>query len=230
MRVPSPGCASSRPSTCPVDALVDRPRRPRAGRRGRRRASGRGSTASSWPRCWRSAPIPAPTASSWSTSTPATASRCRSCAAPSTSGRATCVPLATVGTVLPDGMEIGRRKMRGEWSNGMLCSARRARPAGDHDGHPRPRRRRAAGDAARRAPWASSPTSSSTSRSTPTGPTPCRWPGWPATWPPSSACRSPCPSRRPCADGHRPGRRAGHGRGRGPERLRPLRGPGARAA
>ena len=34
------------------------------------------------------------------------------------------VPLATVGTVMPDGMEIGRRKMRGEWSNGMLCSPR----------------------------------------------------------------------------------------------------------
>jgi phenylalanyl-tRNA synthetase beta chain len=32
------------------------------------------------------------------------------------------VPLATVGTVMPDGMEIGRRQMRGEWSNGMLCS------------------------------------------------------------------------------------------------------------
>ncbi len=33
------------------------------------------------------------------------------------------VPLATLGTVMPSGMEIGRRKMRGEWSNGMLCSA-----------------------------------------------------------------------------------------------------------
>lgn len=32
------------------------------------------------------------------------------------------VPLATVGTVMPSGMEISRRKMRGEWSNGMLCS------------------------------------------------------------------------------------------------------------
>lgn len=32
------------------------------------------------------------------------------------------VPLATLGTVLPGGMEIGRRKMMGEWSNGMLCS------------------------------------------------------------------------------------------------------------
>jgi len=33
------------------------------------------------------------------------------------------VPLATVGTVMPGGMEIARRKMRGQWSNGMLCSA-----------------------------------------------------------------------------------------------------------
>ncbi|HEX3426001.1 MAG TPA: hypothetical protein VHT30_07710, partial [Acidimicrobiales bacterium] len=32
------------------------------------------------------------------------------------------VPLATVGTVMPGGMEISRRKVRGEWSNGMLCS------------------------------------------------------------------------------------------------------------
>ena len=28
----------------------------------------------------------------------------------------------TLGTVLPGGMEIGRRKMMGEWSNGMLCA------------------------------------------------------------------------------------------------------------
>ena len=33
------------------------------------------------------------------------------------------VPLATLGTVMPNGLEIARRKMRGEWSNGMLCSA-----------------------------------------------------------------------------------------------------------
>lgn len=33
------------------------------------------------------------------------------------------VPLATLGTVMPNGMEIARRKLRGEWSNGMLCSA-----------------------------------------------------------------------------------------------------------
>ncbi|HTT89296.1 MAG TPA: phenylalanine--tRNA ligase subunit beta [Acidimicrobiales bacterium] len=33
------------------------------------------------------------------------------------------VPLATIGTVMPSGLEISRRKLRGEWSNGMLCSA-----------------------------------------------------------------------------------------------------------
>jgi phenylalanyl-tRNA synthetase beta chain len=33
------------------------------------------------------------------------------------------VPLATVGTTMPNGLEIGRRKVRGEYSNGMLCSA-----------------------------------------------------------------------------------------------------------
>src|SRR6478672_7447631 len=28
------------------------------------------------------------------------------------------VPLATIGTVMPGGMEIERRKLRGQWSNG----------------------------------------------------------------------------------------------------------------
>jgi phenylalanyl-tRNA synthetase beta chain len=32
------------------------------------------------------------------------------------------VPLATIGTVMPNGMKIERSKKRGEWSNGMLCS------------------------------------------------------------------------------------------------------------
>jgi phenylalanyl-tRNA synthetase beta chain len=44
------------------------------------------------------------------------------------------VPLATLGTTMPDGMAIARRKMRGEWSNGMLCSAREIGMGDDHAG------------------------------------------------------------------------------------------------
>jgi phenylalanyl-tRNA synthetase beta chain len=44
------------------------------------------------------------------------------------------VPLAAIGTTMPNGMEIGRRKMRGEWSNGMLCSARELGLGDDHAG------------------------------------------------------------------------------------------------
>jgi len=44
------------------------------------------------------------------------------------------VPLATLGTTMPNGMEIARRKMRGEWSNGMLCSASELELAEDHSG------------------------------------------------------------------------------------------------
>ena len=44
------------------------------------------------------------------------------------------VPLATLGTTMPDGMEIARRKMRGEWSNGMLCAADELGLGDDHDG------------------------------------------------------------------------------------------------
>jgi phenylalanyl-tRNA synthetase beta chain len=44
------------------------------------------------------------------------------------------VPLATIGTVMPNGMEIGRRKMAGVWSNGMLCSSRELGLGDDHAG------------------------------------------------------------------------------------------------
>ncbi len=44
------------------------------------------------------------------------------------------IPFATIGTVMPDGMEIAQRKMRGELSNGMCCSAAELGLGSDHDG------------------------------------------------------------------------------------------------
>jgi len=44
------------------------------------------------------------------------------------------VPLAPVGAVLPGGFTIGRRKMRGMVSNGMLCSGRELGLSEDHAG------------------------------------------------------------------------------------------------
>ena len=44
------------------------------------------------------------------------------------------VPLATVGTTMPGGMEIARRKMRGQWSSGMLCSGAEIGMGDDHQG------------------------------------------------------------------------------------------------
>ena len=32
------------------------------------------------------------------------------------------IPFATIGTVMPNGMEIAQREMRGQTSNGMCCS------------------------------------------------------------------------------------------------------------
>jgi phenylalanyl-tRNA synthetase beta chain len=44
------------------------------------------------------------------------------------------VPLATIGTVMPNGMKIERSKKRGEWSNGMLCSGKELGLGDDHEG------------------------------------------------------------------------------------------------
>ena len=44
------------------------------------------------------------------------------------------VPFAPVGARLPGGMEIGRRKVRGQWSEGMLCSGAELALSDDQDG------------------------------------------------------------------------------------------------
>jgi phenylalanyl-tRNA synthetase beta chain len=44
------------------------------------------------------------------------------------------VPLATIGTVMPSGMEISRRKILGEYSEGMLCSSTELELGDDADG------------------------------------------------------------------------------------------------
>ncbi|MGI8809583.1 MAG: phenylalanine--tRNA ligase subunit beta [Acidimicrobiales bacterium] len=44
------------------------------------------------------------------------------------------VPLAPVGARLPGGMQIGRRNVRGQWSNGMLCSGSELALSADGDG------------------------------------------------------------------------------------------------
>ena len=61
-------------------------------------------------------------------------SRSRSCAGPSTSRSATWSRFAGVGTVLPGGVEIGRRTMLGVESNGMLCSGKELALSDDADG------------------------------------------------------------------------------------------------
>jgi phenylalanyl-tRNA synthetase beta chain len=43
-------------------------------------------------------------------------------------------PFARSGTTMPDGLKIEKRKIRGETSNGMLCSARELKLSGEHDG------------------------------------------------------------------------------------------------
>jgi phenylalanyl-tRNA synthetase beta chain len=43
-------------------------------------------------------------------------------------------PFARTGTIMPGGLKIEKRKIRGETSNGMLCSARELGLGEEHDG------------------------------------------------------------------------------------------------
>ena len=108
------------------------------------------------------------------------------------------VPLAPVGTVLPEGMEIGRRKMKGVTSEGMLCSGRelgrlrrRGRASRSRDVET------AVSSQVLRSPklWASSGTPCSTSQSRRTVPTQCALRGSPATSRRGSSSSSSCQSR-----------------------------------
>lgn len=44
------------------------------------------------------------------------------------------IPFAMIGTVMPNGMEIGQRKMRGQLSNGMCCAASEIGLGADNEG------------------------------------------------------------------------------------------------
>src|SRR5690606_25390604 len=55
------------------------------------------------------------------------------CGAPNVRAGAS-YPFAPVGTVMPDGMRIEKRKIRGATSAGMLCSARELGLGSDHEG------------------------------------------------------------------------------------------------
>ena len=158
-------------------------------------SSVRAGTASWWPRFSASDRTRRPTASNSSTSTPVDGEPLQICCGAFNMAVGDLVPLATLGTVMPGGLEIARRQMRGEWSNGMLCSADRARGRGGRRRHPHPSDPASAW--ANRWPTRSAPRpmccSTSTSRAT--APTPSRWPAWHEIWRPSSACRSRTASR-----------------------------------
>ncbi len=44
------------------------------------------------------------------------------------------IPFATIGTVMPNGMEIAQRELRGQTSNGICCSVAAIPLGDDHDG------------------------------------------------------------------------------------------------
>ena len=87
------------------------------------------------------------------------------------------VPLAPLGTTMPDGRTIARRGILGIDSEGMLCSARELGLGDDHSGILVLPGRRAARRALRRGARVGATTSCSTSTSPATGPTAGRYVG-----------------------------------------------------
>ena len=80
----------------------------------------------------RHTPTPTGCASAWSTTARRSGARVV-CGAPNvTAGKK--YPFARAGATLPGGLTLERRKIRGEISNGMLCSARELGLGEEHDG------------------------------------------------------------------------------------------------
>ena len=103
-----------------------RPVQPRPGRRGRRARRRAASTTSSWPEVLDIRPHPDADRIRLVDVDAGEAEPLQIVCGAWNFAVGDLVPLAPVGAVLPGGFEIARRKMRGEWSNGMLCSAPRS--------------------------------------------------------------------------------------------------------